>query len=133
MTLEFEPASSCERCARGEGCGAGAFSRLFARQGATLTVKALPDFSCGDRVRVGVDERSLLTGSLHLYGWPLLAFLVGLVVAHGFLSGTPLQEPGALATGLMAAFLTLHILRKRSPGLNPVVERLSCSRQSRST
>ena len=133
MTLQFDPPSSCERCVRGEGCGAGAFSRLFARRGATLKLKSIPDVAQGDWVRVGVDERRLLLGSLHLYGWPLLAFLAALVLVQRLWPDLPGQDLTGLVIGLAAAGTCLRVLQKRQPALNPAVERLSCSRQSRST
>lgn len=133
MTLRFDPPSSCERCDRGEGCGAGAFSRLFARRGATLSVKSLPGLAPDDWVRVGVDERRLLLGSLHLYGWPLMAFLLSMVLVHGLLPPTAWQDLVALLLGLVAAGICLQLLRRQQPDLNPVVERLSCSRHTSPT
>ncbi|MGY6589024.1 MAG: SoxR reducing system RseC family protein [Wenzhouxiangella sp.] len=133
MTLQFDPPSSCERCDRGEGCGAGAFSRLFARRGATLKLPLLTNAKEGDWVRVGVDERRLLLASLHVYGWPLGVFLAALVLAQGLTSGLFWQDLAALLLALLAAATCLQVLRKRQPDLNPVVEQLSCSKQSRST
>lgn len=128
LTLLLSAPETCERCARGEGCGAGVFSRLFTRRETRLVVPARLAVSAGDHVRVGLAPAHLaLAAGLH-YGLPLAAFLVGAAAGHAAVSGSPLRDAAALAFGLVGFMLATRLVSRRlRPRLNPVVAHLSCS------
>lgn len=127
LTLSFSAPEICQRCARGEGCGAGVFGRLFARRETHVALPARLAVSVGDHVRVGLEPGHLaMAAGLH-YGLPLAGFLVGTAIGHVALSGSAFNDAAALAAGLVGFFLMARFVSRRlRPTLNPVVEHLSC-------
>ena len=59
IRLRMQPGNSCARCARGEGCGAGVFSRLFARRSVLLDLPDTLDVRAGTTVQVGVEAAAM--------------------------------------------------------------------------
>lgn len=128
LTLVFSRPESCQRCARGEGCGTGVFAHLFSRRKTRVVLPAKIAVSSGDWVRVGLEPRDLaMSAGLH-YGLPLVGFLLGAMAGHVWSSGGIVADLAALAAGL-AGFLLVagFVARRLRPTLNPVVERLSCT------
>lgn len=128
LTLVFSAPESCERCARGEGCGAGVFGRLFGRRETRVRLPASLAVADGEWVRVGLDPRQLaMAAGLH-YGLPLAGFLAGAVLGHVMLPGSAIRDLVALAAGLAGFFLVARVVAWRlRPTLNTVLERLSCT------
>ncbi len=127
LTLSFSAPETCQRCARGEGCGAGVFGRLFARRETRVALPARLAVAVGDHVRVGLDPAHLaLAAGLH-YGLPLIGFLVGAATGHAVFSDIAFRDAAALAAGLVGFFLMARFVSRRlRPVLNPVVQHLSC-------
>lgn len=126
MTIRFEAVAHCRRCLRGEGCGAGVFSRLFAARGTDLTVSVRCAVREGQLVRVGVREADLMRAACWLYGLPLIAFILAAVLAGMLFDELVVQDATGLLFGLLAAAgsaTCVHRLRGRM--LNPAVEPLS--------
>jgi sigma-E factor negative regulatory protein RseC len=129
LTLSFSAPKECQRCARGEGCGAGVFARLFSRRSTRVTLPGSLAVSCGDWVRVGLEPRQLVLAAAVHYGLPLLGFLSGAVAGHLAMGDGPGQDAAALATGLVVfAAVARMLARSERPLLNPALERLSCTR-----
>ncbi|MEE4302720.1 MAG: SoxR reducing system RseC family protein [Wenzhouxiangella sp.] len=129
LTLSFSAPEECQRCARGEGCGAGVFARLFSRRSTRVTLPGSLAVSCGDWVRVGLEPRQLVLAAAVHYGLPLLGFLSGAVAGHLAMGDGPGQDAAALATGLVVfAAVARMLARSERPLLNPALERLSCTR-----
>jgi sigma-E factor negative regulatory protein RseC len=127
VRLRFDRLAECERCLRGEGCGAGVFTQLFSRRSTEVEVSTHQAWRAGQRVRIGLPASALLPGSVALYGWPLLGFLVG--AATGQIVGPPGWHPDltALAGGLLLGALTTWVSWRRGHHYgNPVIEALSC-------
>ena len=105
VQLRFDQLSQCQRCLRGEGCGAGVFSQLFSQRSTTLQLPSNESWQVGQQVRVGLAPQRLVSGSLLLYGWPLIGFLGGAIL--GGQLDLPLVSPdlAALLAGMAAAFL----------------------------
>lgn len=128
MRIGFDRLETCQACLRGEGCGAGVFSRLFVARQATLRLPANEPLSVGQRVRVGVSSGQLLLASILLYAAPLSAFLIAALGAHLAMVDAAWRDPIALVAGLASGGLVLLALRRgRGMTLNPRVEPLSCS------
>ncbi len=124
--LKFSSLNSCERCLAGQGCGAGVFSRLFSRRHARLPLPARAEWRPGQRVRVGLSSRRLLTMALLLYGLPLVGFLVGVATFHFLLLDHAWRDLAALLGGLMlAALFCLPARLGWGAGRNPRIEALS--------
>lgn len=107
LWLDFPDASSCARCARGEGCGAAQLTRLFVRSGSRLPLNADHGLEPGQRVRVGVEPRWLLRAAALAYLAPVLSFLAGALVAQAL---SPGRDALALSAGMLCAGLALTLL-----------------------
>ncbi|MEE4329508.1 MAG: SoxR reducing system RseC family protein [Wenzhouxiangella sp.] len=128
VRVGFDQLETCAACLRGEGCGAGVFSRLFGARQATWTISTIEPLAVGERVRVGVSSGQLMLASIVLYGFPLAAFIGAALTAHLLLADAAWRDPAALCAGLLAgAFALLTLRRGRGFALNPRVEPLSCS------
>jgi len=128
VRVGFDRLETCQACLRGEGCGAGVFSRLFVARRATLMIWTGEPPAPGQRVRVGVKSSHLLLASLMLYAAPLVAFMVGALLAHLALGDSPWRDPAVLVSGLaVGGSVLLSLRRGRGLALNPRVEPLSCS------
>lgn len=107
--LEFRAAGECERCARGEGCGAAPFARLFARAGSRLAVPVDVSIAPGRVVVVGVQARWLLLAAAAVYLAPVAGFLAGAATAELLWPG---RDAAALATGLAVGTGGLIVARR---------------------
>jgi sigma-E factor negative regulatory protein RseC len=129
IRVSFDTLTACQRCLNGQGCGAGVFSRLFARRQASLVVPGEHDFAVGERLRVGVAGSSLVWSALALYGLPLVGFLTGALVGHWLAGDGASRDFVALLFGLALGLAALGLFRI-GPGLRlkPRIERFSCSK-----
>lgn len=129
LKLAFSSPSMCSRCSRGEGCGAGVFGGLLIRTVTRVELPVAGGFAAGEWVRVGLPSRLLAFAALLHYGLPVAGFLAVASAVHLLFDHAAWQDGAALAGGL--AGLLLVVLATRRPALlamNPVVERLSCTR-----
>ena len=123
--LEPEPTGSCGGCMSAAICGHKSGSttrRLAARRFALPNEYGLHP---GDRVVVGIGERSLLRASLTAYGLPLLGMMAAAITAQVLGAGDGMAVPatlGGLAGGLLAARLVARLLSARGD-LSPQVLR----------
>lgn len=107
VRVRMMPAEACARCARGEGCGAGVFTRLFARRTVILDLPDTTDAMPGDRIQVGVTASMLGRAASAVYGLPLAAFLLAaglMTILSGQPAGTLAGDGLALAAGLAAGW-----------------------------
>ena len=78
--MEPEPTSSCGGCLSAKACGVkSGTSRLDARRFSLVNDQ---DYRVGERVVVGISERTLTRAAATAYGLPLLGLLVGLFSAR---------------------------------------------------
>ncbi|MEM7054712.1 MAG: SoxR reducing system RseC family protein [Pseudomonadota bacterium] len=110
--LEFPSLSACARCRAGKGCGAGVFGLFFAGRRPRLAMPLSERWQPGDGVRVGVSARQLMRASIALYCFPLLCFMLGIVVSTVALF--PNHEFSALLTGIVCAIAGLMVIRSRA-------------------
>ncbi len=123
--LEPEQTTSCGHCASSASCAAGAraaagigtvTSRLQARRFVLDNPQGSSGFHEGERVVVGVSERSLFSAALTAYGLPLVfALAAGSVTqaVYGADLTTMLGMAGGLFLGLLAARLKARRLAAR--------------------
>lgn len=100
--LEFNDPAGCDKCSRGTGCGAAAFSRLFARPDARVPVPDEKNIPAGRMVRVGLDPRWLMLAAARTYLLPVVAFIAGAVSSDQLWPG---NDPAALISGMAVALL----------------------------
>lgn len=128
LTLAFSTPSTCSRCARGDGCGAGLLGALVMHSVTRLELPAETEARVGERVRVGIVPSSLAAAAAVHYGLPLLAFLAGATLAHASSAGSGFQDPAALAGGVALFAASVPLIRRFVPiTVNPRIERLSCT------
>ena len=128
VKVRFGSLQQCQRCLRGEGCGAGVFGRLFARSGAEMWLTADQPLRPGQAVRVGVSPQDLLRAAALLYAVPLLAFILAAAAGATFFDQSLTRDLGALVAGLLAAAASLWLVGRWRVGLlNPRLESLSAS------
>lgn len=130
VRLRFGKPDFCQRCQRGEGCGAGVFAALFARRSTEIEVDLDSAPEPGEWVRVGVAHRTLAIGALLTYGLPLLAFVAGTLPGHWLVEGPVVSDLAALAGGLISGAVAFVFIRNRGTvDVCPVVQALSCEAQ----
>ncbi len=128
VKLRLQPLRHCQRCLRGEGCGAGVFSRLFAARGSEVWLRAPEPVPIGQLVRVGVREADLVRAAAFLYALPLLSFILAAGLAATLLDDPLIKDVTALVAGLIVGALSIWLSgRLRGRILNPRVESLSGS------
>ncbi len=118
--LEPEQTTSCGGCASSLACGASAFgNRLHARR---FPLDNVHELKVGDRIVIGVQERTLVNASMTAYAIPLAAMLGGGILAHllGFGDGvTILATLAGLGIGLYIARLRAKSLTAKGE-LTPI-------------
>lgn len=100
-----ERQSSCGQCAAKTGCGTSALGDFLARRRPTLKVRNTCRAAVGDDVILGIAEDAFLTGSLIIYGAPLLLLLVGAATGSSLGAGLRLEGEGASILGGLLGFL----------------------------
>lgn len=79
-TIRVLPPSACERCAAGQGCGAGLFARLLRHKATELSLPVAVGARIGQRVWLTLDERLLARQAWYWYGLPIIGFLLGAAI-----------------------------------------------------
>lgn len=108
--LEVIRKKPCGLCGKSRGCGISLWGKLFNHQSAFKASNGI-GAKVGDSVVVGVDEQALLRGSMKIYGLPLLALLVGAMLALLFLpAGASAGEKDIYTVAGAAIGLVLSLL-----------------------
>lgn len=126
--LETERQNTCGSCAVRKGCGTGVLAKVVGRKMTRVVALNRAGARAGDMVVVGIDEQSLVRGSLAVYAVPLLAMFAGALMGEYGLSHWA-GESGAMVggvAGLLAGLAWLRRFSRRSqtdPRYQPVVLR----------
>lgn len=100
-TVRVQRQSTCGSCSARSGCGNGVLSEVLGRRALELRVPHQESLQPGDRVTLGIRDRSLVSGALVMYLLPL-AGLIG--VAALLSSLLPGVTEGWLILGGLAGF-----------------------------
>ena len=84
VTLEVVRSQPCGLCGQVRGCGNSIWGKIFSHQSGHIETRNNLNAKLGDAVILGIDETLMLKSSLMLYGVPLLAMFLGMIIAHGF-------------------------------------------------
>jgi positive regulator of sigma E activity len=89
----------------------------------TVRATALPEIVQGDLVEVSIDDSVILKATAIMYGFPLIAFLAGVLGGYGFSSLAGLSGNLSLALPVVAGFVMLIpgiiLSRRAAMRLNP--------------
>jgi sigma-E factor negative regulatory protein RseC len=78
--VQTERKTVCGQCSANKGCGTSVLAQVFGKKTTSIAVlKTLP-VKIGDQVVIGIEENSLVKGSLLIYAMPLV-----LLIAFGLL------------------------------------------------
>lgn len=82
--VEVEPENSCGGCGASASCGTRLFKRSDDGRNRRFLVRHAEAIGVGEKVTIRLDERAVLRVSLIVYGIPLLAGVLAVMVAGGF-------------------------------------------------
>jgi sigma-E factor negative regulatory protein RseC len=85
LVLQANARTACGGCAANKGCGTAALSGWFGRKVVHIRADNTVDARVGDEVVVGLGEDALLSGSIRIYLWPLLALMLSALLADQLL------------------------------------------------
>ncbi len=129
--LQTQRQSSCGSCEVKSGCGTSVLAGIVGQKITQLKVRNTLNARPGDEVVLGMEEHALVTGSLLVYGVPLLMLLLGALMGEAIASqlgmNADLLPVVGGATGFVLAFLLVRgVLRRTAVGLqmNPVMLRI---------
>lgn len=133
-TIRVMPPSACERCAAGQGCGAGLFARLLRSKATELSLPVTNEARVGQKVWLTLDERSLAKQAWYWYGIPIIGFLLGAILPEvtALPLTTALAHDGVSLLGgvLMMVLCWLIVRLKLKPTLPRVLLNSPCSDSS---
>jgi len=118
--VSAERHSTCGQCGARTGCGTSALGDFLARRQLLLRVGNTCDARAGDEVILGIAENAFLTGSLIIYGAPLMLLLVGAATGSSLGEGLRLGGEGASVAGGAIGFVC-GLLWARWRSLNPAL------------
>lgn len=105
MVIKAERTSSCDSCASRETCATGSGKDMFIEAENTLGVKT------GDRVIFTIGKGSVVKAGLLLYLFPVISFIVGVVLgATVGKSLLPSQNPDLVSGLTGVAFLVIAFI-----------------------
>lgn len=115
--VQVQRQSSCGGCAKqGEGCGTSTLMGYFDNKTPLYQARNPLGIKVGERVRIGVEDATLLRGVLAIYLPPLLLLVAGALGGHQLADAPQAAEGyamlGALA-GLAAGFFGARFFSAR--------------------
>lgn len=78
--VETRRQSACGRCAANKGCGSAVLQKVFGNKRNILPVTGDLAVNVGERVIIGVDEDSLVKGSVAVYAMPVAMMIIFAVI-----------------------------------------------------
>ncbi|MBE0485205.1 SoxR reducing system RseC family protein [Marinobacter sp.] len=97
-------ASACQSCAARAGCGQRALAKVSGGRANQVLVANTAGARVGDEVVIGIDEQSLLTASLAVYGVPLLLMVLATIAGYRWFGGTDGAAIAGALLGLVLGF-----------------------------
>ena len=122
--VEADRSAACGKCAARAGCGQGALAAMLQSSKGRVRAVSSDDLKAeqcalGEEVVIQVPESTLLSGTLMIYGLPLLVATVAAVAAS---NAGDLASVAAFGAGLLVGFATLRWVSNRSGGSLPGIE-----------
>lgn len=105
-------AERCARCAAGKGCGAGLVGTAASGRGLSVRLPSGQRLAVGDTVQLALSSRSVLVAAGIVYGYPLAAAVMGVLLAYGGSFGDPVASLFGLTGVLVGMALARFRLRQ---------------------
>jgi sigma-E factor negative regulatory protein RseC len=96
--------SACQSCSARSGCGQRALASVSGGRANQVLVANALGARVGDEVVIGVDEQSVLTASLAVYGLPLVLMVLGSIAGYRWFGGSDLTAIVGAVAGLAGGF-----------------------------
>ena len=123
--VQTQRKSVCGSCSVQKGCGTASLEQLFGRKRTQLLVSSNLPVNAGDEVLLGIEESTLLRGSMLLYGIPLVFMLSGAILVQSLLpEGGELPVIAAAITSLLLGLFLVAGYSKKlrfNPMYHPTV------------
>lgn len=74
--VETERKTACGQCSVSKGCGTSVLANVFGKKANSIAVMKTLPVKIGDEVIIGIEENSLVKGSLLIYALPLILLIV---------------------------------------------------------
>lgn len=115
-TVRVERRSTCGSCSARSGCGNGVLSEVLGRRQLELRLANSHGLQPGDRVRLGVRDRALVSGAFAMYLLPLVGMMLAPITMGWIAPG--LGDGVLILTGIVGFALGLAGVRRwlRSQG-----------------
>ncbi|MEN8214494.1 MAG: SoxR reducing system RseC family protein [Pseudomonadota bacterium] len=110
MTVEVQPGTACGSCDAKSACGTSLLSALFKQRVSRMQVDNSVNAEAGDQVIIGIDESTMVSGSVRLYLWPLIGLIGGAIFAQAVINPA---EASAIIGGLLGMVLALWLVHLR--------------------
>lgn len=75
-TLHSEIKTSCSSCSARKGCGSHMLNKLGPKNAHVMKINSAEPLSPGQRIELGIEEKSLLSSALLVYMTPLLGLFI---------------------------------------------------------
>lgn len=114
VEIQMQRQSACSHCELERGCGTGAIGRMLGHRNKPLFIENTLNMKPGDRILLGMPDRSFLKASLLIYGLPLGLLVISTVLAQIVSNGSEVLVPIAAVAGLLGGlFISAKLTRKR--------------------
>ena len=74
--VETERKTACGQCSANKGCGTSVLASVFGKKANSIAVMKTLPVKVGDEVIIGIEEDTLVKGSLLIYALPLVLLIV---------------------------------------------------------
>lgn len=112
LMLQAKVQSSCGSCAAKSGCGTSMLGEVMGKRFTRFSAENAVGASIGDEVIVGIPERSLLSGSLMVYLFPILSMLAAALLADSLLMPTDTGRDLLVALSALGGFTAGALLAR---------------------
>lgn len=117
IEIQMQRQSACSHCELAQGCGTGAIGRMLGHRSKPLLIKSTLNLMPGDRILLGMPDRSFLKASLLIYGLPLGLLVVAAVFVQMLSNGSEVLVPIAASAGfLLGLFISAKLAGQRYAG-----------------
>ncbi|HHJ35141.1 MAG TPA: polyurethanase [Gammaproteobacteria bacterium] len=102
LVLQAQTQSACGGCAARKGCGTSLLSKVVGRKFTQFYAENNINAKVGDTVVVGINEESLLKGSIVMYIIPVLSMLMFALLADHLLESSVSQRDLLIAVSTLS-------------------------------